>query len=179
VYNPNCAFACRGLFASALLECSSHDHASGAHSHHSPGPTSAACYAGDTPFLTTVANCINMTCTDIEPWKLEKYWAEQITKDVTVVPKWSLHETLTHMANMEPPTQQLGKNLVLNFTAAFDQRAWDRTRGTMNAFEYAEVMNSRTRYVKLLMSCTKTQVTLTPAQHHPSSRRLRSTHLHD
>jgi hypothetical protein len=105
-----------------------------------------------------------MTCTDIEAWKLEKYWAEQITKDASVLPKWTLQETLTYMAEMEPPTQQLGKNPFLNFTAAFDRNAWDRMRGTLNAFEYAEVMNSRTRYVKLLMSCTRH--TRCPVQRH-------------
>jgi hypothetical protein len=143
-----------------MLECSSHDHAPSGHSH-GASPTSPACYAGNTPFLTTVANCINATCTDVEPWRLEKYWAEKMTRDGAVLPKWTLQETLTHMADLEPPARLLGQQDVLNFTAAFDHDKWDQTRWTLNYFEYAETMHSRTGYVdvKLHSQNTKTQHT--------------------
>ena len=97
--------------------------------------------------MTTVANCINATCTDIEPWRLEKYWAEKMTRDAAVPPKWTLQETLAHLADMQPPTRLLGPHDELNFTAAFSRDMWDRTRLTLNTFEYAEMMNSRTGYV--------------------------------
>ena len=143
MYDPNCAFACRDIFASAMLTCSGHDHASGAHSH-GQGATSAECYASDSPWLTTIANCINATCTDVMPWRLEKYWTERVTGTFTgVEPKWTYQETLVQMQGTARPTRLLEEDEMLDFTAAFDRETWESTRGTLEYFENVERTHSR------------------------------------
>ena len=143
VYDPPCAFACRDIFGSAMLTCSGHDHSSGAHSH-GQGPTSAECYASDTPWLTTLANCINKTCSDVAPWELEKYWAERVTGRLTgVPPKWTYQETLTQMQGSALPSRLLEDDEMLDFTAAFDQEIWESTRGALQQFENGEKTHSR------------------------------------
>lgn len=125
-----------------MLECSGHDHAAGAHSH-GAGPTSAECYAGDTPWLTTIAYCISKKCADIAPWKLEKYWADQITKNKDVQPKWTYQATLTEMVGLEVPSRELEDDEMLNFTAVFNEKTWEAIRGTLYHFELVESRHSK------------------------------------
>ncbi|KAF3047062.1 hypothetical protein E8E12_010925 [Didymella heteroderae] len=152
MYDPNCAFACRDIFAGAMLTCSGHDHASGAHSH-GQGATSPECYASDTSWLTTLGNCINATCTDVAPWKLEKYWTERVTGRFTgVEPKWTYQETLVHMQGSERPTRLLEEDEMLDFTANFDEDTWESTRGALEHFENAERTHSRYGIILLVVS---------------------------
>ncbi|KAF2867716.1 ferric reductase like transmembrane component-domain-containing protein [Massariosphaeria phaeospora] len=150
MYKPNCAFACRSLFASAMLECSAHDHVAGAHSH-GAGPTSPECRAGDTPWLTTLAYCIKSTCIDVAPFRLEAYWAEQCTGDAAVQPKWTYQETLTELEKVPRPSAQLGEEEMLEFTALYDEETWESYRGTLFHFEYAETMHSRYGIILLVV----------------------------
>ncbi|KAF1812050.1 hypothetical protein P152DRAFT_449835 [Eremomyces bilateralis CBS 781.70] len=81
-YFPGYGFEC------APLTCTAGDHSAG-HSH-GPGPTSPECRAGDLPFLTTLAYCMNSTCDSVkEPtWERERFWAMRVTGDPAGVPKW-------------------------------------------------------------------------------------------
>lgn len=126
-----------------MLSCSGDDHASGAHSH-GQGATSAECYASNTPWLTSLANCINKTCTDVAPWKLEKYWTERVTGRFTgVSPKWTYQQTLAQMQGSEAPSRQLEEDEMLSFTATFDEEAWVSTKGALEHFENGEKTHSR------------------------------------
>ncbi|KAF2628434.1 hypothetical protein BU25DRAFT_409995 [Macroventuria anomochaeta] len=166
MYNPNCAFACRDIFSSAILICSGHDHVTGAHSH-GQGATSPECYASDTPWLTTLANCINKTCTDVAPWELEKYWTERVTgRSMGVTPKWTYQETLVQMQGTEPPSRQLDEGEMLDFTAAFDEETWESTRGALQYFESAERTHSRYAIVLLVVSFA-TPILITCLSHLP------------
>jgi hypothetical protein len=145
MYKPNCAFACRSLFEGAMLSCSTDEHSHGAHNH-GTGPTPPDCRANSTPWLTTLAYCINSTCTDVAPWELEKYWAEQCTGDASVQPKWTLAETLIEVEKNGRPTRKLEMEeemALLDFTALYDGEAWESYRGTLWHFEYAETLHSR------------------------------------
>jgi len=152
VYNPNCAYACRSVFSSAMLACSGHDHGGGGH--HGGGATTPECRAGDTPWLTSLAYCINATCTDdIAPWKLEKYWADECTGEKAVWPKWSYHEALAQVE--QAPTEKLSEEdemPVLNFTASYNEETWEFYRGTLKAFAEAETNHSKWCIILLVLS---------------------------
>ncbi|KAH7092188.1 ferric reductase like transmembrane component-domain-containing protein [Paraphoma chrysanthemicola] len=153
VYQPNCAFACRDQFSSAHLECTSMDHGGGGH--HGSSATSKECYAGNTPWLTTLAYCINATCTDVPKYTLEAYWAERVTKSERgnkLQPKWTYQETLEQMAGLPPPTKELEEDEELNFTALYNSEAWESTRGALQHFELAESMHSRYGIILLVVS---------------------------
>ena len=144
VYQPNCAFACRDQFSSAHLECTSMDHGGGGH--HGSSTTSKECYASNTPWLTTLAYCINATCTDVPNFTLEAYWAERVTKSERgnkLQPKWTYQETLFQMADMQLPTRELEEDEELNFTALYNAESWESTRGALEHFELAETMHSK------------------------------------
>lgn len=145
MYKPNCAFACRSSFESAMLTCSTDDHANGAHNH-GTAPTPPDCRANDTPWLTTLAFCIKSKCTDVAPWRLEKYWADKCTGDPSVQPKWTYAETLVQVEKNGEPTKELDTKEempLLNLTAKYDEETWEEYRGTLSYFEYAETMHSR------------------------------------
>ncbi|KAI1908919.1 hypothetical protein LOZ53_000674 [Ophidiomyces ophidiicola] len=142
MYKPICAFGCRAAIASAMLSCSDHS---------KKVMTSPSCRAGDTPFLTTLAWCMNATCsgghhgqTNDKPvpvWKLEKYWASKATGDASVLPKWSYADALAEIK--EPPTQEWRKGKTLNFTARVSHSAWDLNVRTLSHFELAEERHNR------------------------------------
>ncbi|CAO2651950.1 Nn.00g002330.m01.CDS01 [Neocucurbitaria sp. VM-36] len=153
MYQPNCAFACRDQFSSALLECTLMDHTGGGH--HGSSATSPECYAQDTAWLTTLAYCINQTCTDIPKFKLEAYWAERVTKSVRgnkLEPKWTYQETLFRMDGQAPPDKALGEDEVLNFTARYDSETWESTRGALQHFELAETNHAKYGIILLVVS---------------------------
>lgn len=155
MYNPLCAFSCRAAIASAMLTCSDHDMAGGAHSGHGgSGATTPDCRASDSPFLTTLAWCIGTTCAEskVEAWKLEKYWREKTTGDKAVAPKWTLGQALEEVT--EPPTRELGEDEMLNFTAQVSQEAWAMHAATMEYFEWQETLHARYGYGKCpVMRC--------------------------
>lgn len=120
------------------------DHAGGGH--HGSSATSPACYAQDTSWLTTLAYCINQTCTDIPRYKLEAYWAERVTKNTRgnkLEPKWTYQETLMYMADRDPPSRELEEDEVLEFTALFNPEALESIRGALQHFELAETTHSK------------------------------------
>ncbi|KAF2271448.1 ferric reductase transmembrane component 4 [Westerdykella ornata] len=153
MYKPNCAFACRSSFESAMLICSTDEHAHGAHNH-GTGPTPPDCRANDTPWLTTLAYCINSKCADVAPWRLEEYWADECTGDPNVQPKWTYAETLVELAKNGEPTRELDMEEempLLNFTARYNEASWEQYRGTLFHFEYAETIHSRYGIILLVV----------------------------
>ncbi|KAL3422965.1 ferric-chelate reductase [Phlyctema vagabunda] len=152
MYNPSCAFACRAVVASFPLECSTHEMSSGDHmGHGGMAMTTPECRASDTPFLTTLAWCMNSTCTDfgIEAWKLEKYWAEQSTGAIKTLPKWTYLEALMEVT--EIPQQEVSEDGTLNFTAAVSRESWSAERMSMVRFEEQETLHSRYGLVLLVV----------------------------
>jgi hypothetical protein len=86
---------------------------------------------------------IHPGCTDIAPWKLEKYWSERVTGRFTgVEPKWTYQKTLAQMNGTEP-SKQLEDDEMLDFTANFNEKTWESTRGALEHFENAERTHSR------------------------------------
>ena len=119
-YDPVCATACYRCLYGLTLDCSNHD---GATIGMMTFVTNTECYAGNEPFLKSVAWCANTKCADVSPLPalMEYWWDQQITgqKDTgarTVPAKWSYGETLSYI--MHPPTFQLEEtDTALNTTA--------------------------------------------------------------
>lgn len=142
MYKPLCAFACRSSIESAMLSCSDHDSQGSGHMH-GGGATTPECRAGDTPFLTTLAWCMNSTCADYHEhaWTLEKYWADKATGDASVAPKWTYSDTLLEIS--KPPDRELGEDEMLSFTALISHETWLAYIATHEHFEQAETLHSR------------------------------------
>ncbi|EKG22154.1 Flavoprotein transmembrane component [Macrophomina phaseolina MS6] len=152
MYHPSCAFACRAAVVSAPLECSDHG-GSGGHMGHGSSSTTPECRAGDTPFLTTLAWCINSTCTDfhVDAWRLEKYWTEKATGDVDVLPKWTYAGALQQVQS--PPATELDPEEILNSTAIVPPDSWQAEKNSMEYFEKQETWHARYGLVLLVTGC--------------------------
>lgn len=144
MYDPSCAFACRAVIASALLSCSEPQAHSGGHSHGSDPVTPPECRASDAPFLTTLAYCINSTCTpyEVSIWRLERYWVDKTTGDPTVLPRWSYSEALAQVD--QPPAMEFTEDIeTINATLAIPEEAWLADKLSMEYFEVQETLHAR------------------------------------
>jgi hypothetical protein len=77
-YDPYCAMSCLRSFSSLMLACSG----GGEHVDMHAVMTSSACWANDTPYLTSLAWCMHEKCSvelKIPNSKLERFWETDAT----------------------------------------------------------------------------------------------------
>ncbi|KAI2633203.1 ferric reductase like transmembrane component-domain-containing protein [Hypomontagnella submonticulosa] len=119
-YEPHCSYACRGVIASAPLDCPHDDMADmdmDMDMDMMMASPTAPCIAENVAFLSTLAYCINQTCTagNLPTWKIEQYWADQATGDPSIPPRWTYGATLANITQAPEKTWESGE--VLNYTA--------------------------------------------------------------
>ncbi|KAL2198323.1 ferric reductase like transmembrane component-domain-containing protein [Corynascus similis CBS 632.67] len=102
LYNPTCAFACRGVVKGCKLLCTPTHDSSNYGTAHSPVSTPPDCFVNDEAFLRTMALCIDNYCSlsDNPPLSLiEDYWASHLATgtlgDYAHVPAMSYQAALT------------------------------------------------------------------------------------
>lgn len=107
-YDPFCAMSCLRSLYSLMLSCSSMGDTVGMMTM----TTTSACWAENTPYLTSLAWCMHTKCAEynITNSKLEYFWETETTGqsnagEIGVPPKWSYSDTLLNIPN--PPTIQL------------------------------------------------------------------------
>lgn len=152
MYNPSCAFACRTIISSAMLDCPSDhgmDHGGHRKRHGHTSSVTPACRAVSVPFLTTLAYCINEKCyPEYNPpkSKIEWYFAERATgdSDRKLEPMWSYGEALAAV-NGTPTAMYSREEMVLNETMLVDRDEWLAEKESMEWFWWQETLNSRYR----------------------------------
>ncbi|KAK6336195.1 hypothetical protein TWF696_001758 [Orbilia brochopaga] len=118
-YDPFCAMACLRSLTSLMLDCSSMGDTVGMMTM----STTSACWATNTPYLTSLAWCMHTKCAPyhVSNSKFEFFWETQATGQTTagvkiVPPKWSYAEALAKV--VEPVTVQLAaSDMDLNATS--------------------------------------------------------------
>ncbi|RWQ95331.1 hypothetical protein C8Q69DRAFT_492174 [Paecilomyces variotii] len=107
-YDPFCAMSCLCSLYSLRLSCSSTGDTVGMMTM----KTSSACWAENTPYLTSLAWCMHTKCSEynVKNSKLEYFWETESTGqsdagETGVPPKWSYTEALANITS--PPTIQL------------------------------------------------------------------------
>ena len=107
-YDPFCAMSCLRSLYSLSLSCSSMGDTVGMMTM----VTTSACWAENTPYLTSLAWCMHTRCAEynIPMSKFEYFWETQSTGqssagEIGVPAKWSYSETLANISS--PPTIQL------------------------------------------------------------------------
>lgn len=142
MYDPACAFGCYDALSGYMLDCSNHDHVSFGHEHGGGGATTPECRAQSTPWLTSLAYCIDSKCDSSVPaWKKEKFWLGQSTGSKVVEPIWNLAEALAQVK--EAPIQEINKDEILNVTTLTNHESWETNTLTREFFEEAEATHSR------------------------------------
>jgi hypothetical protein len=138
-YPLPCALACRAAIAGASLACTPEVNHVMHGGHHGPATTSD-CYASDTPFLTTLAHCMETECGayNVPGWQLERYWEEAASGSPLVAPKWTYSEALANIS--APPTNVLGHHETLNVTSLANPEMYSMQFNFMNTFN---VVNAR------------------------------------
>lgn len=82
MYNPTCAFACRGVIANSPLLCTPKEKGA---------KTPPECYTTDQAFMRTLALCINMYCSEYDypsMGKIEDYWESHLTPGAVARFEW-------------------------------------------------------------------------------------------
>lgn len=107
-YDPFCAMSCLRSLYSLRLSCSSTGDTVGMMTM----KTSSACWAENTPYLTSLAWCMHTKCSEynVKNSKLEYFWETESTGqsdagETGVPPKLSYTEALANITS--PPTIQL------------------------------------------------------------------------
>ncbi|KAI1453015.1 ferric reductase like transmembrane component-domain-containing protein [Annulohypoxylon moriforme] len=150
-YDPKCCYACRGVIASAPLECPDGS-MSGTDMEMDmtmASPT-APCISENIAFLTTLAFCINSTCQedDVPTWKIEKYWADQATGDSSILPRWTYGATLANVTQV--PTKTWTSGQVLNYTALLSPSDYEYQKSFDNLFDWEE--RTQSTYVIVIIT---------------------------
>jgi hypothetical protein len=94
--------------------------------------TSSACWASDTPYLTSLAWCMHEKCSvelNIPNSKLEAFWESDATGQQsagvkTVEPKWSYAEALAQVDG-KPELQLAKSDMNLNATALVSPETYE------------------------------------------------------
>lgn len=137
MYNPSCAYACRAVIATALIDCPPNLHAKRATAEAPPSVT-PLCRANSTPFLSTLAICIQDRCfPEFTPTreKLEWYWYKEVTGDKTVAPKWGWQETYDKV-NSTPTAVFDVKVNHINDTMSIKKEVWLAAKLKQDALEW-------------------------------------------
>lgn len=107
-YDPFCAMTCLRSLYGLTLSCSSKGDTIGMMTM----TTTSACWAENTPYLTSLAWCMHIQCAqyDIPNSKFELFWETETTGQssagqIGVPPKWSYAESLGKIPT--PPKAQL------------------------------------------------------------------------
>ena len=107
-YDPFCAMSCLRSLYGLTLSCSSTGDTVGVMSM----VTTSACWAMNTPYLTSLAWCMHTRCAEynVAASKLEHFWETESTGqsdagETSVPAKWSYSEALANIPI--PPTNQL------------------------------------------------------------------------
>lgn len=152
---PWCASACARTLAQVSISCSSKETYSGL-SLASSVVTEPACYAGDTPYLTTLAWCVHTRCMpyDLTDAQLDTFWDGPVVVNpsagvdgeaVLAKVKWSYAETLEHIPT--PPTKPLNESGLLNYTAEVLDIQWLYQFNTDNSAIPAAIVQAQYGYV--------------------------------
>jgi hypothetical protein len=101
LYNPTCAFACRGVVKGCRLLCTPAQSTANHGTAHSPTTTPPDCFVQDTAFLRTMALCLDTYCaisTNPALSLIEDYWASHLGTgtlgDYSWVPAMSYRDAL-------------------------------------------------------------------------------------
>jgi hypothetical protein len=144
-YAPACAKACWSVLSGATLSCTEMDHTGGMGGMMMSSTTSAACQAGDTALLTSMAYCISQNCPDsVTPAQREDYWRMRMLDTTgTVRAKWTYGAALAQV--QESPTIVFNKSStnVLTETVLANQDAYNLNNRFNILFDHIEMLQAR------------------------------------
>ena len=138
MYKPLCAFTCRDVLSSSMLNCSvPMDMAEMEMDMDSA--TSPECYSTDDAFLDTLAYCMSTRCQDVAVWELEKYWRMNVagTQLNQPIPKANYQQTLASITTEPTDTLVIGGDL--NKTMIISHEDYEASHNAHGVFEKMEV----------------------------------------
>ncbi|KAI4268974.1 MAG: hypothetical protein L6R35_006714 [Caloplaca aegaea] len=153
MYKPLCAYVCRDLLSTSMLNCSeTMDMSGGMSMHmHGAGETSPDCYATDDAFLGTLAYCMSTHCQGTAIYELERYWSLNVAgrQPEQPLPKASYQETLAGITLEPMETLVVGEEL--NQTMLVSEEDYEMSHNAQAIFEKMEV-NHETYGIVLIVT---------------------------
>ncbi|KAI0138929.1 ferric reductase like transmembrane component-domain-containing protein [Hypoxylon sp. NC0597] len=140
MYIPVCAYACQNSFSSNPLVCA--DDAS--------AMPSSTCRAESEPFLTSVAWCIHLKCSDTLVWKIEKWWQSYVVGNQPTDPPPGLSYGTALGLVTSPPNAICMSGQVLNETSLADEMLYTALYISTDVNQDVEIQHERFGLVVLL-----------------------------
>ena len=154
MYKPLCAYTCRDVLSTSMLDCSdqtdmTHMHGSMLRKRADMGvETSPECYAADDSFLRTLAYCMSSRCQGLAAWKLEKYWNLNVAgrEPNQPVPKDTYQSTLEKISTKPSDELVLGEDL--NHTMVVADEDYQASFNAQGMFEQMEINHEKYGYAE-------------------------------
>ena len=138
MYNPLCAYTCRDVLSTSMLNCSETMDMSASMGMEMGSETSPECYATDDAFLDTLAYCMSTRCRDVPVWHLEEYWIMNVAGHLPTqpLPKATYQQTLANMTFKPIKTLVSGEDL--NHTMIVADEDYQASYNAQGVFEKME-----------------------------------------
>jgi hypothetical protein len=137
-YNSFCAFACRFSVPTAL-DCPEYKGMNDTEI--AAAYPTPACFAQDTPYLSSVAWCIHQTCeNDTKMSTIDEFWEKDVfygADEPGIVLKYTYYEALSQVNKSNPPEPLGPTDLVLNRTVEITPKVY---QGYYNAVKGASII---------------------------------------
>ncbi|KAI9101827.1 ferric reductase like transmembrane component-domain-containing protein [Phlyctochytrium arcticum] len=147
-YRFPCGNACYNAVSGAMLACTDMDHSGGGHDHGAIGATTPTCRANDTPYLTTLALCMDAHCNaaDALAWQREEFWETESTGVPAgfdpVSPKWTYAQAVLEAKKGPSVPFNSSSEDILNRTSLVTDDLYKFQANTMIVFDRVEVVQS-------------------------------------
>ena len=152
MYHPLCAYTCRDVLASSMLNCSETMDMADSMGMEMGGETTPECYATDDSFLQTLAGCMSDHCQNMPIWDLEKYWMMNVAGTAVnqPLPKATYQQTLANIT--AKPTDTLVAGEDLNKTMLVSEKDFQASHNALSVFEAMEDNHETYGYVAINFS---------------------------
>jgi len=137
MYEPPCAFACKGVLSECRLNCSAPSNDG------SEFETSADCFASNDAFLQSLAWCTNSHCEGEKGWNIERFWEVDAVGEgmEQPEPKYGYRVALSMIVG--EPGEILGRNVSLGVVGAVIEEEWKEVYSSMRTMAWVETQHSK------------------------------------
>ncbi|OTA76430.1 hypothetical protein M434DRAFT_262276 [Hypoxylon sp. CO27-5] len=186
MYIPVCAYACQNSFSSDPIVCTddasfSNDGMGGSQdgttlSQNVSAMPSSTCRAESEPFLTSVAWCIHIKCSDTLVWKIEKWWQSYVVGNQPTDPPPRLSYGTALALVTSPPNATCMSGQIPSETSLADEMLYTALYISIDVNQDVEIQHERFGLV-VLLSGVVIPVGFSLLRFLPVQRAQRSIHI--
>ena len=142
IYDPPCLYTCSNVVPS-MLDCP--EYANMTAEELADSYPSAACFAQDKSYLTSIALCINSRCLPLPLSKIDAFWEKDLfyEEEPDTQPVLTYGEALALVDLDDPPLPFSINETVLNRTVSIDDDTWIGNFNSINSYKGYNLAGSK------------------------------------